>query len=120
MMFKEYIIEALLLICLVVFAIGLFNPYYMPMGLVYVGMCVLVVLFAAFVVLMWREKGDDEREEQIIHKADRIGFLLGSGALIVAIVYNTVVVHQVSDWILGALFVMILGKVISTIYLRLK
>ena len=119
-MIKEYLVEVLLLVVLVALAFGFVNPYYMPMGMVFVGLSILVVLFATFVVLMWREQGADEREEQIIHKADRVGFLAGAAFLIGAIVYDVVTTHYANDWVLAALFAMVAGKVIASLYFSSK
>lgn len=120
MMIKEYLIEILLLVVLAGLAFGYINPYFMPMGMVFIGLSVLVSLFATFVVLMWREAGADEREEQIITKADRVGFLAGAAVLIAAVVYDTWATHYVNDWILGALFAMLIGKVVASIYFNSK
>ena len=119
-MIKDYIIEVLLLAIVAALAFGFFNPYFMPMGMVAFALCILVALFAAFAALMWREKGADEREEQIIHKADRIGFLAGASVLIVSVVYDTVTTHHINEWVIGALFAMLFFKVASSIYYNLK
>ncbi len=119
-MIKEYIIEILLLAIVAALAFGFFNPYFMPMGMVLFALCILVALFAVFAALMWREKGVDEREEQIIHKADRIGFLAGAAVLIAAVVYDTVTTHHLDEWVMGALFAMLFFKVASSIYYNSK
>lgn len=114
--FKNFLVEILLVLVLVALSIGIFNPYWMPMGMQLLLLVALVVLFGVFAVFLWREQGGDERERMLMHMSDRTGFLAGGSVLLIAIVVDTYMNHYFNPWILGALAALIIGKVLSFIY----
>ena len=79
----------------------------------------LVSLFSIFTIFIWREKRGDEREEFHRLFADRLAFLAGSGVLIIGVVIQELN-HTLDRWLVTALVVMILGKVIGLIYGKKK
>ena len=116
MIIKEFFVEILLVVVLLALAFGILNPYYMPMGLHLLLLLWLVVLFGIFSVFLWREQGGDEREESLRHRSDRIGFLAGGSVLILAIVVEGLLFRTANGWVIGALALMIVAKVIAYIY----
>jgi len=91
--------------------------FWMPSKLVYMLIAGLIAVFAVFAGLVWREKPKDERDERHRMFAGRIGYLLGSGFLIVGIVWQTITSHP-DPWLIAALVGMVLGKLIGLSYGR--
>lgn len=114
--FQAFLIETLLVLVLIALSFGIFNPYWMPMGMQLLLLVALVVLFGFFAVFLWREQGGDERERLLRHMSDRTGFLAGGSVLLIALVVDTYMNHYFNPWILGALAALIIGKVASFIY----
>ena len=79
----------------------------------------LVVLFALVAVFVWRERAGDEREELHRMMADRFAFLVGSGALVILIIYQSYH-HSLDVYVPIILLLMILTKITGRIYSRLK
>jgi hypothetical protein len=75
--------------------------------------CVVVLagIFAAFVL---SEGGGDEREEMHRAFAGRLAFFLGAFVLIIGITIQTFL-HSLDPWLVYALVVMIVGKVVARI-----
>lgn len=99
----------------------LFNPWnwFMP-GFVVMSLLVgIVVLYAAFMTFFWRENHGDERERLHRMFADRIAYLAGSAVLIIGIVISELG-HSLNLWLVGALAVMVIAKVIGLIYGKIK
>ena len=67
-------------------------------------------MFAGLVV---KEKTLDEREEKNRAAAGRAGYLLGLIVLIVGVSVQTLSHIPLDPWIIGALVVMVLGKVFT-------
>jgi len=115
-MIKDFLVEILIIVVLLVLAGSILNPYWMPMGMQLLLLLALVALFGVFSVFLWREQGGDERETSLRHRSDRIGFLAGATVLLVAIVVEGFLFHMVNGWVVGALGVMIIAKVVSYVY----
>ncbi len=75
----------------------------------------LVVTFMIFAIFIWREKSEDEREDQHRLAASRAGFLVGAGLLVIGIIVQTIN-HDIDEWLLIALSGMILSKLLTRLY----
>ena len=120
-MIREFFSETVVGIVMLLLIVILVNPTGMLMAtstemMLLVG---IVLLFGLFTLFVWRERAGDERE--IMHRmlADRIGFLAGSATLMLGIIVESFK-HELSDWLLLALGVMVLAKIFGSIYGRLK
>ncbi len=113
---KPIIVEVLMIVAVVALAFMTLNPYEMPMGTFLTTLIALIVLFGFFALFVWREKGNDEREIMLVHRSDRIAFLVGASVLLIAIVVEGVTMHMTDRWVLGAFSVMIIAKSIAYIY----
>lgn len=107
---KEIIISVLLIII----AILILNPFYFWMpGLMQITILAAVfVLFGIYASFIIREKVEDEREELHRMLAGRNAFLAGSAVLIIAMIYEAYT-YMVDKWIVIALIVMILTKILT-------
>ncbi len=72
----------------------------------------LIIGFLGFIGLVWRERPNDEREVAHIGKAGRLSFFSGAAILVIGIVVQAVH-HEIDPWLLYALSVMVLAKLIS-------
>jgi len=99
---------------LVMIATFLLNPlhWWMPSMLVTGVVIGLVAVFAVFVSFLWREEARDERETVLRMHAGRAGFLTGTGILVCGIVVQAFS-HTIDPWLVGALAVMVVAKIIS-------
>lgn len=79
----------------------------------------LIVAFLAFAALIWKEKSADEREQLHVFQSGRISFLIGTSILVIAIV-SQVFTHEVDPWLVIALSVMVLSKLLMRVYSRFK
>jgi|SRR3989344_3828528 len=114
---KEIIAGLVVLILLVAVA----NPFeiWMPDMTSMLLLLGLALLMAAFVAFVLREHGADEREEYHKLLADRYAFLAGAAVLILAIIRQEVL-HSLDRWLILALGVMVLAKIMGLIYGRQK
>jgi len=115
---KKEVIVSVLILVLIGWSL---KPFAMPMSAMAetaVG-ATLVLLFALLTGLLLREQAQDEREELHRAMADRIGFLAGAGVLTVITAVQSFQ-HHVDPWVVGALGVMILAKMVGLIYSQLK
>lgn len=114
-------IESLTAIIIFIIAIIFLNPGHLAMpdtvnSLLILGFIVAFLAFSAFVL---KEKSKDEREELHILKAGRISYLTGVGVLVTGIIFQATK-HEVDPWLVIAICVMVLSKIISRIYSRHK
>ncbi len=113
----ELIITSILLILLLL----VLNPmdFWMPMQATMMLTAIILVTFLVFAAFIWNEQSRDEREN--LHKliVGRIAFLAGSGVLVAGIIVQTMK-HSIDPWMVFALGTMVLVKIISSVYLRLK
>ena len=99
----------------------IFNPWnvFMP-GYVVMGFLIgAVVLYLAFAVFLWKENSGDERERFHRLFADRIAYLAGSALLLIGIVVGELR-HALDPWLIYALAVMVIAKVVGLIYGKMK
>ena len=111
--FKETIVT----IFLIIISILLLNPFnfWMPDMMVIVILVAALVLFSLFASFLLREKAYDERDA--IHRtlAGRNAFLFGSAVLMLGIMVQGYS-HKVDSWLVLALIIMIVVKIISRIW----
>ncbi len=114
---QEISISVILVILLVFFL----NPFdfWMPNTLLMMMVLGLVVVFGLFASFVWRENHRDEREG--LHKmmAGRIAFLVGAALLTLGIITQSFN-HNLDPWLVFILSGMIVAKVATLIYGRIK
>src|SRR3989344_9064384 len=120
-MIRNFLSEIVVATIIVILLFVLINPadIFMPTMAEMTLTVGLVLMFSLFTSFVWREKVRDERDSMLRMMADRIGFLAGSTVLIIGIVIESLQ-HQLSDWLLMALAVMIIAKIFGIVYGRIK
>jgi uncharacterized membrane protein len=111
---KTEIVVSVVFLALLLLFINPFH-FWMPDALLYMLVAGLLILFALFAGVVWKEKPRDEREVFHVMHAARIGYLLGIAVLVLGVVYESFLSH-VDVWLLVALGVMILGKLAALVY----
>ena len=114
-MLQEIILIIILLVILTPFASP--EALYMPQAMAMTLDVALVVVFVLVAVFLWRERARDEREQAHRMFADRIGFLVGSGALVIVIVVQSYL-HRLDPYAPLVLLLMVLAKIIARIWAR--
>jgi hypothetical protein len=115
---KTYISEIAIAILLIALSALLWNPYWMPMGALYVVIICFVVVLGGFTAFIWREHGGDEREVLIRQVASRSAYLVTAVIMAVGIVWQTLVIHSVDSWLIAAFIMAVLAKAIGYAYGR--
>ncbi len=115
------IVESTTAVTIFIIAIIFLNPGHLTMpdtinSLLILGFIVAFLVFAAFVL---KERPSDEREEMHILKAGRNSYLSGVGILVLGIIFQALK-HEVDPWLVYAVCVMVLSKIISRIYSGIK
>ncbi|PJE50746.1 MAG: hypothetical protein COV29_03365 [Candidatus Yanofskybacteria bacterium CG10_big_fil_rev_8_21_14_0_10_36_16] len=120
-MLKDFLSEIITAIIIIVLLVVLINPmdFLMPSKTEMMLVTGVVLLFGIFVSFMFRENTKDERESMLRMMADRMGFLAGAAIVIVGIIVESLR-HQLSDWMLMVLAVMMTAKIAGVIYGRVK
>ena len=113
--------EISIALILVILLILMLNPFglWMPNQVLMMLLAGLVVVFALFASLIWKERPRDERESLHSMMADRIAYLVGSAVLVIGILVESLM-HKLNPWLVVALGVMILGKIAGLIYSKVK
>ena len=75
----------------------------------------LLTSFVAFQVFIWRNKPQDEREIAHENMASRVGYFTGTAVLIIGVVVQSFN-HEFDAWLIGTLFIMIVGKIGACVY----
>ncbi len=114
---KNNFLEIASALGLIVFAVAVLNPTHagmadMTLMALQVGVLAAFCLLAVFVV---RESAADEREAMHRSFAGRVAFLAGSAVLVTGIIAEGMQ-HAVDPWLILALVVMIVGKIVTRIY----
>jgi len=114
---KEIILGIIFVVLLALYLdpFGHFMPSMMEMLM----MLAMVVLFTIYAGFVWREGRGDERE--VLHRglAGRIAFLVGTAVLLLGIIVQGLN-HQTDIWLVAALGLMIVTKILSIVYLKSK
>ena len=79
----------------------------------------VLIFFVSFCAFVWRENTKDERERFHKHIASRLAYLSGSAILIVGVIFQSLN-HALDPWLVIALIVIILAKIIGAIYAEKK
>jgi cobalamin synthase len=112
---KKYkqLLDIILLLGLIVIALLAIAPktFVMPTSLQMVILAIVLGLIATFLVLLWREQPDDEREMQNQATASRSAYIVGSLVLIAALIAQSLN-HNLDAAIPIALLAMIATKII--------
>ena len=112
---KKYktVLDIVLLASLAVMSILAITPktFVMPTGVQMVFLAAVLGLIASFLVLLWREQPNDEREAHNQAIASRAAYIIGAAVLIVAMLVQSIP-HKLDPAIPLALLVMIATKLI--------
>ncbi|MBA3679234.1 hypothetical protein H0W80_03555 [Candidatus Saccharibacteria bacterium] len=116
---KKYksLLDVILLLGLGVITLLALAPHtiIMPTSLQMLLLAVVIVLISGFLIFLWREQPNDERELQNQALASRWAYLVGSVVLILALVYQSLK-HGLDPAIPIALIAMIATKIIVQSY----
>lgn len=95
------------------------SEFLMPMTLEASLVILLITTFLAFIGFVWKEHSQDERDE--LHKlhAGRISFLTGVTIIVIGILVQNAR-HNVDPWLVAALVIMILTKVLARRYSQIR
>lgn len=115
-----FIPEVIIAALLVVLSALLWNPFWMPMGAVFVVLILFVLLCGGFIGFIWHERGGDERDVLIRHVASRFAYLSGAVILAVGIIYQTLIQHSVDKWLLAAFIITVLAKAVGYAWGKVK
>ncbi len=115
---KKEIVVGLILIILL---IALINPgdLFMPSMFQMTILALVMVAFALFAIMVWRERGGDERDRLHRFIADRIGFWTGGIVLMGAIIIQEFM-HLNDPWLPVVLGALVLGKIAGLMYSKTK
>lgn len=117
---NSFIPEVIIAALLVVLAALLWNPFWMPMGVMLAVLIIFVVLCGGFVGFIWKERGGDERDNLIRNIAARFAYLSGALILAIGIIYETLVHHSIDKWLLAAFMITVLAKAVGYAYGKIK
>lgn len=117
----KFLPETIVSIALFMITLLLFRPMYllMPESSHSVIVFFLVIIFIIFAAFVWRERGGDEREIYHKYMAGRFAYLVGSSALVIGIVVQSLK-DSIDIWLLIALLAMTLTKTAALIFSQLK
>ena len=87
------------------------KTFVMPNSVQMLILTILLVLIATFLVLLWRENPDDEREASNQASASRAAYVVGAIVLIVALI-NQSLKHEIDSAVPIALLAMIATKIV--------
>jgi cobalamin synthase len=112
---KKYkqLLDIILLIGLTTISVLAIAPktFVMPTSLQMIVLAVVLGLISMFLVLLWREQPDDEREMQNQALASRFAYIVGSLVLIVSLIVQSLN-HDLDPAVPIALLAMIATKII--------
>lgn len=116
----NFVRELIVSFIIIILLIALINPFnlWMPQPMHMFMLVGLAIFFMLFAGVVWKEKAADERE--MVHRAaaGRFAYLAGTLVLAVGVIYEGVH-HQYDTWLIVTLGVMVLVKIISSIYITL-
>lgn len=114
---QEIFVSSIMIILLVL----LINPFdfWMPNSFLITIIFWLIIAFSIFSIFIWKEHIQDEREESHRAFAGRVGFIVGSGILLLGIILQCFQ-HNLDIWLVITLIAMILAKIVGLIYSRAR
>jgi drug/metabolite transporter (DMT)-like permease len=110
-------LEYVILVALVGVALVLLDPmhWWMPSMVQMAALAGLVAVFAVLAAILVRDSARDEREQQLRSSSGRVGFLVGAGVLVIAIVWQGFL-DMLDPWLVYALVAMVCGKIVARVY----
>ena len=118
---NKFIGELVISIALISLLVFFINPLdlLMPHALYPFMLPGLVLLFILFTAILWNEKPGDEREQ--LHKfiASRFAYFAGIFVLIAGIIFQSTS-HKVDPFLIIAVCVMLLAKILGLVYGKVK
>ena len=115
--FGEMLIS-LVLMGLLLFYLHPFEPM-MPRPIHSFMIPLVVILFIFLTAFFWRETPGDEREKFHRLIVSRFAYFAGTLALIIGIISQSLH-HSVDSWLIITLCVMLLAKIIGSLYTKMK
>lgn len=116
-MFIQTVSSILIVIITVIFL----NPTHLTMPESVQSMLTLslILAFLTFSALVLKEHTTDERESLHRLVSGRISYLAGVGILVVGIIFEATM-HAIDKWLVIALCIMVLSKMLSRMYAQYK
>jgi len=87
------------------------NTVVMPSSLQMIILAIVIVLISGFLIFLWREQPEDEREAHNQALASRYAYLVGAVILIIALLFQSID-HDIDPVVPVALLAMIATKVL--------
>lgn len=102
---------------LVALFIALLNPlgWWMPTMLHMVMLALGIIVFGIYAAFVLREQVNDERDGLHRMHSGRVAFLVGAGALVTGILYQSYT-DQIDVWLVFTLVSMVLAKIAAHFY----
>ena len=118
---NNFIAEIIIATILIILLILLLDPlgFVMATSMQMMVTAIILIIFISFSAFVWKEKPKDEREVLHNHISSRFAYLSGASILVIAIIYQSFT-YTLDPWIVIALIVMILAKIIGSIYTKNK
>lgn len=95
------------------------SPLLMPTSTDMMLALLLLISFMTFIALLWKERPQDEREASHITNAGRFSFFVGTITLTLGIFIQSLS-HDIDPWLIYTLALMIIGKITSRVYNRIR
>jgi cobalamin synthase len=107
--------ELLIPVGIIALSIAFLDPFMvlMPISIIYFLIALLLIAAFAYSLLIWQENPIDEREYMLRAYAGRMSFISGVGILVLGIVYQVLIVHEVDVFLIAALVGMTIVKYVS-------
>ncbi len=104
-------------VILIVLFLALLNPLHiwMPTMLHMIMLALGIGAFGAYAIFVMRETANDERDGAHRMHSGRIAFLVGAGALVTGIIYQSYI-DQIDVWLVFVLVLMVIAKVGAHFY----
>ena len=114
---KNNLSHIIIAVVLIFIFLLLCNPYmfWMPEMVEMTALVIVAVLLVFWAGFIMRESGGDERDIVNRMHAGRIAYLSGIGTLVIALLVQGFS-HSIDEWVLITLSVMIVSKLIVSIY----
>ncbi len=77
----------------------------------------LILALVVITIVFWSERASDEREKMHRMMADRVGFLVGAGSIVVVIIVQTLQ-HKAESLFSVVLFAMLIAKILGHVWGR--
>lgn len=118
---KETLFDITILGLIALLLVLEFNPFMVvtiPMEFT-IFVCLIISDVLLFTSMFWRQRPQDEREMTHQQKAGELSFLLGALSLSIGIIWQ-LLHHALDRYLIFALAVMVITKIITRIFLRFR